>query len=108
MQCGVTPAHAVTIGPVDPATATLMNLFDGTRGVPLLQEESRRLGLPEEHLGRLLTRLSAAGLLDDATGGGPAADALRKQPAVLQRLRPDVTSLSLADRSPGGGRSGAD
>ncbi|RII16121.1 ThiF family protein [Streptomyces sp. YIM 130001] len=103
MQCGITPAHAVTIGPVDPATATLMNLFDGTRGVPLLQEESRRLGLPEEHLDRLLTRLSAAGLLDDATGGGPAADALRKQPAVLQRLRPDLTSLSLADRSPGGG-----
>ncbi|RFU83846.1 ThiF family adenylyltransferase [Streptomyces triticagri] len=103
IQCGITPAHAVTIGPVDPTTASLMNLFDGTRGIPLLQEESRRLGLPEAHLPRLIARLSAAGLLDDATGGGPRTDALRKDPAALQRLRPDLMSLSLTDRSPGGG-----
>ncbi|WP_221347927.1 TOMM precursor leader peptide-binding protein [Streptomyces beigongshangae] len=102
VQFGMAPAHAMVLGPVDPATGGLLTLFDGTRGLPLLRNEGRRMGLPEGHVDGLVERLSRAGLLDDATGGGPAADALRGDPAVLDRLRPDAASLSLVDREPGG------
>ena len=50
---------------------------------------------------RLVERLARAGLLDDATGGGPAADALRAKKEVLDRLRPDLASLSLVTPEPG-------
>ena len=59
------------------------------------------MGLPDGHVDGLVERLAQAGLLDDATGGGPAADALRKKPAVLDRLRPDAASLSLVTPEPG-------
>lgn len=85
------------------ATATLLELLDGTRGLPLLREEGRKVGLPDGHVDGLVERLAAAGLLDDATGGGPAADQLRRDSGLLDRLRPDLTSLSLIDREPTGG-----
>jgi len=81
VQFGVTPAHALTLGPVDRATGGFLDLLDGTRGPALLREEGRRLGLPEGQVDRLLTRLADAGLLDDARGGGPAAAALRPRGA---------------------------
>ncbi|MDG4865642.1 ThiF family adenylyltransferase, partial [Streptomyces sp. T-3] len=73
VQFGIAPAHAVVLGPLDTATAGLLHLLDGTRGLPLLREEGRRIGLPEGHVDALVERLAAAGLLDDTTGGGPAA-----------------------------------
>ncbi|MFC7304962.1 ThiF family adenylyltransferase [Streptomyces monticola] len=103
VQVGVTPAHAVVLGPVDPATASLLHLLDGTRGLPLLREEGSRIGLPEGHVDKLVSYLAGAGLLDDTTGGGPSADALRKRPDTLDRLCPDLASLSLVDREPDGG-----
>jgi len=101
VQFGVAPAHAMVLGPVDTATGSFLDLLDGTRGLPLLREEARRMGLPDGHVDALLERLAQAGLLDDATGGGPAADALRAKDKMLDRLRPDLGSLSVVMPEPG-------
>ncbi|ARP72212.1 hypothetical protein LK07_23340 [Streptomyces pluripotens] len=102
VQFGMTPAHALTLGPMDMATGSFLELLNGTRGLPLLREEGRRLDLPDGHVDALVDRLSRAGLVDDARGGGPAADALREKEDVLQRLRPDLASLALTTSEPGG------
>ena len=101
VQFGMAPAHAMTLGPMDPATGSFLDLLNGTRGLPLLREEGRRMGLPDGHVDALVARLSRAGLLDDAQGGGPAADSLRRREDALDRLRPDLASLSLLTREPG-------
>ncbi|GGV25650.1 hypothetical protein GCM10010293_23680 [Streptomyces griseoflavus] len=101
VQFGMTPAHALTVGPVDTATGSFLDLLDGTRGLELLREEARRIDLPEGHTDRLVRRLSRAGLLDDSRGGGPAGEALRGKPEVIERLRPDLASLSLTTSEPG-------
>ncbi|WP_128379556.1 TOMM precursor leader peptide-binding protein [Streptomyces cavernae] len=106
VQFGVAPAHAMLLGPVDTATGSFLELLDGTRGLLLLREEARRMGLPDGHADAVVDRLAGAGLLDDATGGGPAADALRRKEAVLDRLRPDLASLSLVTCEPGGAMAG--
>ncbi|MEU6991792.1 ThiF family adenylyltransferase [Streptomyces sp. NPDC046465] len=102
VQFGVAPAHALVLGPMDTATSSFLTLLDGTRGLPLLREEARRMGLPDGHVDRLLGELSRAGLIDDSTGGGPAADSLRERDGVLDRLRADLASLSLLSPEPGG------
>ncbi|MGW2725426.1 TOMM precursor leader peptide-binding protein [Streptomyces sp. NPDC001492] len=101
VQFGMAPAHALTLGPVDTATGSFLDLLNGTRGLPLLREEGRRMDLPDGHVDKLVERLARAGLLDDAKGGGPAADALRRKKDVLARLRPDLASLSLTTTEPG-------
>ncbi|MFE9763371.1 TOMM precursor leader peptide-binding protein [Streptomyces sp. NPDC005808] len=103
VQFGMAPAHAIILGPVDTATGSFLDLLNGTRGLPLLREEGRRMGFPDGHVDGLLDRLARSGLLDDNTGGGPAADTLRKKKAVLDRLRPDLASLSLVAPEPGEG-----
>ncbi|MEV5877636.1 TOMM precursor leader peptide-binding protein [Streptomyces sp. NPDC052101] len=102
VQFGMTPAHAVTLGPMDPATRGFLDLLNGTRGLPLLREEGRRMDLPADRVDALLERLTHAGLVDDARGGGPAADALRTKDHVLERLRPDLAALTLTTAEPGG------
>jgi len=101
VQFGMTPAHAMTLGPMDKATGSFLDLLNGTRGLPLLREEGHRMDLPEGHVDQLVKGLTHAGLLDDAKGGGPAADALRAKKDVLDRLRPDLASLSLITGEPG-------
>ncbi|QQC91273.1 TOMM precursor leader peptide-binding protein [Streptomyces alfalfae] len=101
VQFGVAPAHALVLGPMDTATSIFLTLLDGTRGLPLLHEEARRMGLPDGHVDRLVGELSRAGLLDDSTGGGPAADGLRGRSGVMDRLRADLASLSLSSSEPG-------
>ncbi|MFD4558234.1 ThiF family adenylyltransferase [Streptomyces sp. NPDC058469] len=101
VQFGMTPAHAMTLGPMDTATGSFLDLLNGTRGLPLLREEGHRMDLSEEHVDQLVEGLTHAGLLDDAKGGGPAADALRAKKDVLDRLRPDLASLSLITGEPG-------
>ncbi|EGX58690.1 secreted protein [Streptomyces zinciresistens K42] len=101
VQFGMSPAHALTLGPVDTATGSFLDLLNGTRGLDLLGEEARRMGLPDGHVDALVRRLARAGLLDDARGGGPAADALRARSEVMDRLRPDLASLSLTTSEPG-------
>ncbi|ANP49324.1 TOMM precursor leader peptide-binding protein [Streptomyces griseochromogenes] len=101
VQFGMTPAHAMTLGPVDTATGSFLDLLNGTRGLPLLREEGRHMDLPDGHVDTLVERLAHAGLIDDTRGGGPAADALRERQDVLERLRPDLASLSLTTPEPG-------
>ncbi|MFF3499095.1 TOMM precursor leader peptide-binding protein [Streptomyces sp. NPDC003247] len=101
VQFGMAPAHAMTLGPLDAATAGFLDQLDGTRGLALLREEGRRRNLPDGRVDRLVERLAEAGLLDDARGGGPDADALRESRDVLDRLRPDLASLSLTTSDPG-------
>lgn len=101
VQFGMTPAHAMTLGPMDTATGSFLELLNGTRGLPLLRDEGQRIDLPDGQVDALVDRLSHAGLLDDALGGGPAADALREKKDVLDRLRPDLASLSLLAAEPG-------
>ena len=101
VQFGMTPAHALTLGPMDTATGSFLDLLNGTRGLPLLREEGRRMDLPDGHVDTLVGRLARAGLVDDARGGGPAADTLRGKKEVLARLAPDLASLSLTTFEPG-------
>ncbi|QIJ64637.1 TOMM precursor leader peptide-binding protein [Streptomyces sp. JB150] len=101
VQFGMTPAHAMTLGPLDTATGSFLDLLNGTRGLDLLRDEGRRMDLPDGHVDALVRRLTRAGLLDDARGGGPAAQALREKPEVLDRLRPDLATLSLTTSEPG-------
>ena len=101
VQFGMTPAHAMTLGPMDTATGGFLDLLNGTRGLPLLRAEGQRMELPEGQVDQLVEGLTHAGLLDDAKGGGPAADALRTKKDVLDRLRPDLASLSLITGEPG-------
>ncbi|MBG0852636.1 TOMM precursor leader peptide-binding protein [Streptomyces spinoverrucosus] len=101
VQFGMTPAHAMTLGPMDTATGSFLELLNGTRGLPLLRAEGRRMDLPDGHVDELIRRLARSGLLDDAKGWGPAADALRGKQAVLDRLRPDLATLSLTTAEPG-------
>ncbi|QKZ18942.1 TOMM precursor leader peptide-binding protein [Streptomyces chartreusis] len=101
VQFGMTPAHALTLGPMDTATGSFLDLLNGTRGMELLREEGRRMDLPDGHVDALVRRLAGAGLLDDAKGGGPAGDTLRRKKEVLDRLRPDLASLSLTTSEPG-------
>ncbi|MEU5048385.1 ThiF family adenylyltransferase [Streptomyces sp. NPDC021096] len=101
VQFGIAPAHAVVVGPVDTATGAFLGLLDGTRGMPLLREEARGMGLPEGRADALVERLGEAGLLDDARGGGEGAAALRSRGGALERLRPDLASLSVLHSGPG-------
>ncbi|RST00828.1 ThiF family adenylyltransferase [Streptomyces sp. WAC07149] len=102
VQFGVTPAHAVVLGPLDTATGSLIDRIDGTRGMELLRAEGAGMGLPEGQVDGLVRHLAGAGLLDDLTAGGPRAQAVRRRPEVLERLGPDLGSLSLVHREPGG------
>ncbi|MEU0131492.1 ThiF family adenylyltransferase [Streptomyces sp. NPDC006289] len=102
VQFGVTPAHAVTLGPMDIATGSFLELLDGTRGLPLLREEARALDLSDRHVDILVSRLTEAGLLDDPSAGGVEADALRRRAETLERQRPDAASLSVVHPAPGG------
>ncbi|MFF1722122.1 TOMM precursor leader peptide-binding protein [Streptomyces sviceus] len=101
VQFGMTPAHALTLGPIDTATGSFLDLLNGTRGLALLRQEGHRMDLPDGHVDTLVGRLARAGLVDDARGGGPAADALREKKEVLDRLAPDLASLSLTTSEPG-------
>ncbi|MFD9523478.1 ThiF family adenylyltransferase [Streptomyces sp. NPDC059979] len=102
VQFGVTPAHAVVLGPVDTATGALIDRIDGTRGMELLRAEASGMGLPDGRADEVVRRLAGAGLLDNATAGGPRAQAVRRHPEAVERLGPDLGSLSLVHREPGG------
>lgn len=101
VQFGMTPAHALTLGPIDTATGSFLELLNGARGLPLLRDEGHRMDLPDGHVDAVIRGLAGAGLLDDARGGGPAGAALREHKKTLDRLRPDLASLSLTTSAPG-------
>ncbi|MFE9408292.1 ThiF family adenylyltransferase [Streptomyces sp. NPDC006704] len=101
VQFGITPAQAVVLSPVDPATGHFLDLLDGTQGLALLYERARALDLPPAQVDELIERLTAAGVVDDAAAGGPEAESLRARTQALERLRPDLASLSLLHTEPG-------
>ncbi|MEV6568665.1 ThiF family adenylyltransferase [Streptomyces kronopolitis] len=109
VRFGVAPAHAKVVGPVDTATGSFLSLLDGTRSLQQLTEEAALLDLPHAHVRGVVERLGAAGLLEAPTGGGPAAEAVRADPAAFGRLRPDLAALSVRHPEPAGalGRMGA-
>ncbi|WP_128976536.1 ThiF family adenylyltransferase [Streptomyces roseicoloratus] len=106
VQFGVTPAHAVVLGPVDTTTGSLIGLLDGTRGMKLLRAEAAALGLPEGRLDALLDRLAAAGLIADASvrppGGRRDDDPGGRADPALDPVRADLASLSVVHRAPDG------
>lgn len=97
VQFGVSPAHAVLVGPVDEATAWLLERMDGTRSTERLETAAGVLGLDGGTVAELVRRLTAAGVLEDATAHREAAA------EVHDRLRPDLASLSVVYGEPGGG-----
>ncbi|MFD5455481.1 ThiF family adenylyltransferase, partial [Streptomyces olivaceus] len=46
VQFGMTPAHALTLAPVDTVTGGFLELLNGTRGPALQREERHRKVLP--------------------------------------------------------------
>ncbi|MFI1941606.1 ThiF family adenylyltransferase [Streptomyces purpureus] len=102
VQFGVTPAHAVVVGPVDTTTGSLIGLMDGTRGIDLLRAEGRALGLDEDRVDVLVSRLAAAGLLADATAGREGAAASGRRGGEPDPVRADLESLSVVHREPDG------
>ncbi|MFD7511501.1 TOMM precursor leader peptide-binding protein [Streptomyces sp. NPDC059853] len=97
LRFGVTPAHAVLLGPVDTATQSFLALLDGTRGLPALRDAAAALGLGRSAADRIAHRLTDLGVLDDA-------DADRAATARIgEAAQPDLASLSLVHREPGRG-----
>ncbi|KAB8171178.1 ThiF family adenylyltransferase [Streptomyces sp. 3MP-14] len=97
VRYGVTPAHSVLFGPLDPATESFLSLLDGTRGLPALRDAAASLGLGAEAADRVTSKLAGAGVLDDATAEPQAAG------EITDAMRPDLASLSLLHSRPGDG-----
>lgn len=97
LQYGVTPAHAVLLGPVDDTTAALVDRMDGTRSIEQLRAEAGSLGLDPAATDQIVSRLTDAGVLDDNSADRRAAA------EVSDALRPDLAALSVMHREPGGG-----
>ncbi len=101
VQFGVDPGRAVVLSPVDDTAARFLRLLDGTRGTARLRDDAAGLGMDAERTDRLLSTLARGGVLDDADGLAPLATALRHREAAMERLRPDLASLSLLHPAPG-------
>jgi bacteriocin biosynthesis cyclodehydratase domain-containing protein len=101
LQFGIDPAHAVVLGPLDDPAARFLGLLDGTRGPGLLRREAAALGLAPDRADRLLGTLADGGLLDDADSAGRLGTVMRQQDGALERLRPDLASLSVVHPEPG-------
>lgn len=97
LRFGVTPAHAVVVGPLDGATESFLSLLDGTRAMPLLRKAAAGLGLGSDAADRLTGQLARAGAVEDARAHRAAAA------RVSGRLGPDLAWLSLRSRRPGAG-----
>ncbi|WP_404816833.1 TOMM precursor leader peptide-binding protein [Streptomyces thermolineatus] len=102
LQFGVDPARAVLMEHVDRTTERLLGLLDGTRSVERVREEAGLLGLDPQRADRLLDLLAEHGVLDDTESlrdlvRGPGAPPA----AALDRLRPDLASLSVVHPAPG-------
>ncbi|MDF3289507.1 ThiF family adenylyltransferase [Streptomyces silvisoli] len=101
LQFGIDPAHAVALGPLDDPAARFLGLLDGTRGPGLLRQEAAALGLAPDRAERLLGTLAEGGVLDDADSAGRLGAVMRHQGGALERLRPDLASLSVVHPEPG-------
>lgn len=93
LQLGIDPEYAVVLAGVDLADANLIDLLDGTRDIDELSAEAERRGHPPHRIRELISALGDAAALDDAGTTRRPADA---------RRHPDLLSLSLLHRAPGG------
>jgi bacteriocin biosynthesis cyclodehydratase domain-containing protein len=101
VQFGVDTATAVVVGGVTSAVRQVLDLLDGTRDRDDLRSASARAGVPAELADAVVDRLATAGLLDD---GAADTSALRSlDVAERDRLAPELASLTLLRREPGGG-----
>ncbi len=101
LQFGVDPARAVVLAPLDDPAARFLTLLDGTRGTALLRQEAEALGFAPDRADRLLASLADGGVLDDADSATELAEAIRHRDAAIERLRPDLASLSVVHPEPG-------
>ncbi|MBV9024810.1 MAG: ThiF family adenylyltransferase [Streptomycetaceae bacterium] len=101
LQFGVDPAQAVVLESLDDPASRFLSLLDGTRGLGLLYQEAAALGLAPDRAQRLLGELARGGVLDDADSTSGLSDVIREGAGVLERLRPDLDSLSLVHPEPG-------
>src|SRR6476620_9080549 len=101
LQFGVDPAQAVVLESLDDPASRFLALLDGTRGLGLLYQEAAALGLAPDRAQRLLGELARGGVLDDADSTSGLSDVIREGAGVLERLRPDLDSLSLVHPEPG-------
>jgi bacteriocin biosynthesis cyclodehydratase domain-containing protein len=103
LQIGVHHERAIVVGGVGEQTARLIAALDGAHDVAALRVAARELGLDEAVVGRLLSMLADAAVLDDAAiDAGPLA-ALPL--AERDRLAPDLASISLVSGVLDGGQS---
>ncbi|MFE6779531.1 TOMM precursor leader peptide-binding protein [Streptomyces sp. NPDC057702] len=103
VQFGITLAHAVAVGPLDTATGSFLALLDGTRGLPLLREQARAMGLTEDRADAVVARLVAAGLIDDPWVSEGSAALVRDDPEAMERSRADLAALSVLHPEPDAG-----
>lgn len=102
VQFGSDPERAVLVTGLDARAQRWIEALDGLRGPAGLRAAAAELGLPDESADALLEMLAAAGLLEDAAA---TCDGLSALPLpVRDRLAPDLASLTLVHRGPGGGK----
>jgi bacteriocin biosynthesis cyclodehydratase domain-containing protein len=93
LQLGIDARHAVVLAGVDGRDAALLDLLDGAHEPAELTLAAERSGAPSRGE-ELLAVLTAAGALDDTS----TLVAATRSP----RLEPDLLTLSLRHRAPGG------
>lgn len=97
LQLGVDPRRAVVLDFVDPATARVLDLLDGTRTERVIIRDAAGLGVPAEAAEALLAALTAAGLV-------VGAHTLLPDDLIEPlRRRLGTEAGALARRAPGGG-----
>jgi hypothetical protein len=93
LQLGLNPAHATVIAGVDAITAQWLDGLDGTRDRAGVLRRATDLGIDEAVAASLLDQLTERGAIDS---GGADVVPLRSLPeSELDRLAPDLASLSL-------------
>jgi bacteriocin biosynthesis cyclodehydratase domain-containing protein len=97
-QFGVDPRHARVVEGLDEQAAQVLALLDGSRGLEQVHREAAAAGTARHRVDRLLEVLRHGGVLDDAAA---AASLQGLPPDERERLRPDLSSLSVVHAAPG-------
>jgi bacteriocin biosynthesis cyclodehydratase domain-containing protein len=103
LQIGIHHERAIVVGGVGEQTARLIAALDGAHDAASLRVAARGLGLDEALVGRLLSMLADAAVLDDAAIDTAPLAALPL--ADRDRLAPDLASISLVSGALDGGQS---
>jgi hypothetical protein len=93
LQLGLNPAHATVIAGVDEVTARWLDGLDGTRDRDGALRQAAGLGIDVAVAASLLDQLTERGAIDN--GGGDVTPLRDLPESELDRLAPDLASLSL-------------